>query len=482
MKNGMGFLYRVACAILMIFLVVQPLAAPVEPATGTIYILLGTSRDGQNVTDWQGTGIKGFVQNNILGAAGDTSLVYEYYYNLSSGTPADFARNRLFRSSGTSILDSAQLKWFMNSKNSVVVAQRNHYKNLPALKSARPDSVPSRFVVIADGAAGLAVREYVQSSAYKGEIANVLFFNTPHEGTGLADQVVLSGTNGLDRDSDNSKYVALVPLALAAYIVGGVDGLQDLMISLLKDAVMGMAYSMGEVDAFSKNSLMDGYAASNASTWYLTQDASESDKKYKDALSNNTVGADSLLGSIQLLNSYSMNSGFNHPMYNVVYSYGLPSVGNGRRTLPDFVEQAKSHISTTQLARVLADSLGNTLGVDLSSASDAVRSRLDSMARDILSGTAASTLSQKYGEYSGQIGTALKVAEGINEIRNMNLNKDDVPGSLYKLLRVVDKFIPDSYKSELYLLFMKYFSPEVRDALTSTSDKVHEGLNFAAKA
>jgi len=299
MKNGMGFLYRVACAILMIFLVVQPLAAPVEPATGTIYILLGTSRDGQNVTDWQGTGIKGYIQNNIIGAAGDTSLVYEYYYDLASGTPADFARNRLFRSSGTSILDSAQLKWFMNSKNSVVVAQRNHYKNLPALKSARPDSVPSRFVVIADGAAGLAVREYVQSGAYKGEIANVLFFNTPHEGTGLADQVVLSGTNGLDRDSDNSKYVALVPLALAAYIVGGVDGLQDLMISLLKDAVMAMAYSVGDVgDVLSGDSLLEGYAAGNASTWYLTQDASENDKKYKDALSSNTVGADSLLGRV----------------------------------------------------------------------------------------------------------------------------------------------------------------------------------------
>lgn len=483
MKHGMGFLCKFVCAAIFLLCSVELFASPVEPATGTIYLLLGTSRGGQNVTDWQGAGIKGYIQNNILGAVGDTSLVFEYSYDLSSGTPADFAKKKLFRFSGTSILDSAQIKWFKNSKNPVVVSQRNHYKSLSALKSARPDSVPSRFVVIADGAAGLAVREYIQSNVYKGEIANVLFFNTPHEGTGLADQVVLSGTNGLDRDSDNSKYVALVPLALAAYVVGGVDGLQDLMISLLKDAVMAMAYSAGDVgDVLSGDSLLEGYAAGNASTWYLTQDASERDDKYKDALSSNTVGADSLLGSVQLLNSYSMNSEFNHPMYNVVYSYGLPSVGNGRRTLPDFVEQAKSHISTTQLARVLADSLGNTLGVDLSSASDAIRSRLDSMARDILSGTAASTLSQKYGEYSGQIGTALKVAEGVNEIRNMKLNKDDVPGSLYKLLRVVDKFIPDSYKSELYLLFMRYFSPEVRDALSSTGDKVHEGLNFAANS
>lgn len=236
---------------------------------------------------------------------------------------------------------------------------------MSVLKSARPDSVPSRFVVIADGAAGLAVREYIQSNVYKGEISNVLFFNTPHEDTGLADQALLNGTNGLDRGSDNSKYAELVPLALAAYIVGGTFGLQDLMIALLKDAVMAMAYSAGDVgDVLDGNKLLDGYAANNASTWYLAQDASESDKKYKDTLSNNAVGADSLLGSVQLLNSYSMSSGFNHPSYNVVYSYGLPSVGNGRRTLPDFVEQAKSHVSTKKLARVLADSLGNTLGVD----------------------------------------------------------------------------------------------------------------------
>ena len=364
MKHGMGFLCKAVCFAVALLCAGNLSAAPVEPAAGTIYILLGTSRGGQNVTDWQGTGIKGYIQNNILGAAGDTSLVYEYYYDLSSGTPADFAWNRLFRSSGTSILDSAQIKWFENSKNPIVVSQRSRY-SLANLKKAHPDSVPSRFVVIADGAAGLAVREYVQSNVYKGEISNVLFFNTPHEGTGFADQAVLRNTNALDRGSDNSKYAALVPLALAAYIVGGVDGLQDFMIALLKDAVMGMAYSAGDVGGvFNGNGLLDGYAADNASTWYLTQDASESDKKYKDALTNNTVGADSLLGSVQLLNSYSMSSGFNHPSYNVVYSYGLPSVGNGRRTLPDFVEQAKSHVSTKKLARVLADSLGNTLGVD----------------------------------------------------------------------------------------------------------------------
>jgi len=479
MKHGMGFLCKAVCFAVVLLCVGNLSAAPVEPTMGTIYILLGTSRDGQSATDWQGTGIKGYIQNNVLGVAGDTSLVCEYYYDLSSGTPADFARSRLFRSSGTSILDSAQLKWFKNSKNPVVVSQRNHYKNLSALKSARPDSVPSRFVVIADGAAGLAVREYLQSGMYKGEISNVLFFNTPHEGTGFADQVVLRGTNGLDRGSDNSKYAELVPLALAAYIVGGTSGLQDFMISLLKDAVMGMAYSIDVDDVFSSDSLLYGYSAGNASTWYLTLDASENDDKYGEALSKNSVGADSLLGSVQLLNSYSMKSGYVHPLYNVVYSYGLPSIGNGRRTLPDFVEQVKSRISISQLSRVLADSLGNTFGIDLSSASASVRARLDSMARDILSGNTAK-LSQKYSEYSSQISMALKVAEGVNEIRNMKLNKDDVPGSLYKLLRVVETFIPDSYKPEMYSMFMECFSPEVREALGRVKGDIREGIAFVA--
>ncbi|MBO7061883.1 MAG: hypothetical protein J6W54_12435 [Fibrobacter sp.] len=479
MKKGMGFLCKVVCFAIVLLCAGNLSAAVVEPVTGTIYILLGTSRGGQNATDWQGTGIKGYIQKNVLGAAGDTSLVYETYYDLSSGTPADFAKNRLFRSSGTSIFDSAQLKWFSESKKSVVVSQRKYYKNLSALKLARPDSVPSRFVVIADGAAGLAVREYIQSNVYKGEISNVLFFNTPHEGTGFADQVVLRGTNGLDRGSDNSKYAELIPLALAAYIVGGVSGLQDFMISLLKDAVMGMAYSIDVDDVFSGDSLLYGYAAGNASTWYLTLDASENDDKYDEALSKNSVGADFLLGSVQLLNSYSMNSGYGHPLYNVVYSYGLPSIGNGRRTLPDFVEQAKSRISMSKLSRVLADSLGNTFGIDLSSASASVRARLDSMARDILSGNTAK-LSQKYSEYSSQISMALKVAEGVKEIRNMKFNKDDVPGSLYKLLRVVETFIPDSYKPEMYSMFMECFSPEVREAFVRAKDDVREGIAFAA--
>jgi hypothetical protein len=122
-----AFLSGISCAILMLICAGNLSAAPSTPSSGTIYILLGTLNAGQDTTDWLGTGIKGYIQNNVLGSAGDTSLVYESTYDLSMGTPADFAREFLSRSSTTSILDSAQQKWFAESKASAVAKLRSKY-------------------------------------------------------------------------------------------------------------------------------------------------------------------------------------------------------------------------------------------------------------------------------------------------------------------------------------------------------------------
>ena len=451
-----AFLSGISCAILMLFGVVQSPAAPATPSSETIYILLGTSRDGQDTSDWRGTGIKSYIQNSVLGAAGDTSLVYESSYDLSMGTPADFAREYLSRLSTTSILDSAQRKWFTKSKASAVVKLRSKYSNnLSSLKSARPDLVPSHFVIIADGASGLAVREYIQGPDYQGEISNVIFFNTPHEGMGLADQGVFNHTKKLDRDSDNSKYAMLVTLALAAYIVGGTEGLQDMMIGLLKDAVMGMAYNVGAISGGVSN-LYGGYAADQASSWYLAQDADEDDPKYKDLVKTN--GADSLLGSTQILNLGSVRGGYAHPRYNVVYSYGLPTVGNGRRTLDDFAERSKFHVSKKKLARVLADSLRSAFGAS-------AQENLDGLAADILENNNVQAALANYSQYSGKVADAARALAAVSELRRDGLNKDDIPGTVYKLLRIVDTFVPDTYKSEIYSLLMKYFSPEVQDVI-----------------
>ena len=451
-----AFLSGISCAILMLFGVVQSPAAPATPSSETIYILLGTSRDGQDTSDWRGTGIKSYIQNSVLGATGDTSLVYESSYDLSMGTPADFAREFLSRSSTTSILDSAQRTWFTKSKASAVVKLRSKYSNnLSSLKNARPDLVPSHFVIIADGASGLAVREYIQGPDYQGEISNVIFFNTPHEGMGLADQGVFSHTKKLDRDSDNSKYAMLVTLALAAYIVGGTEGLQDMMIGLLKDAVMGMAYNVGAISGGVSN-LYGGYAADQASSWYLAQDADENDPKYKDLVKTN--GADSLLGSTQILNLGSVRGGYAHPRYNVVYSYGLPTVGNGRRTLDDFAERSKFHVSKKKLARVLADSLRSAFGAS-------AQENLDGLAADILENNNVQAALANYSQYSGKVADAARALAAVSELRRDGLNKDDIPGTVYKLLRIVDTFVPDTYKSEIYSLLMKYFSPEVQDVI-----------------
>ncbi|MBP5754092.1 MAG: hypothetical protein J6W60_14720, partial [Treponema sp.] len=203
-----------------------------------MYILLGThgGQNGSSQDIWEKTSLKEYIQDKIVS---DTAMVYGSFYDMSQGTPAEFAQEYLSRSSGKSILESALSRWYSKGSSSELNELKNTYTSLDTLRKARPDVVPSRFVVIADGAAGLAVREYIQGPDYRGDISNVVFFNTPHEGTGLADQAVFKGTDRLDRGADYTKYATLVTLALAAYIVGGTDGLQDMMIGLLKDAVMG---------------------------------------------------------------------------------------------------------------------------------------------------------------------------------------------------------------------------------------------------
>ena len=156
-----AFLSGISCAILSLFCTVQSPAAPVESASGTIYIILGTHGGGgasaNSSINNSITALKNYVQNNIVN--GDTSLVYVSSYGLAQGTPADFAREYLSHSSGTSILDAALATWYSDGFSSELQNLKSTYTTLDQLRAARPDVVPSRYVVIADGAAGLAVRE-----------------------------------------------------------------------------------------------------------------------------------------------------------------------------------------------------------------------------------------------------------------------------------------------------------------------------------
>ena len=41
----------------------------------------------------------------------------------------------------------------------------------------------------------MVAREYVQGEKYRGDVDKILFFDTPHEGSGFADQAILSKGN-----------------------------------------------------------------------------------------------------------------------------------------------------------------------------------------------------------------------------------------------------------------------------------------------
>lgn len=101
------------------------------------------------------------------------------------------------------------------------------------------ENAPNRFLVIAEGVAGLAVREYIQSKDYQGEIENVVFFNTPHEGTGFADQALLNGSSVLDKSKSASDYSEIIPLALSVYLVGGGDAIENTAVISFKSVPKG---------------------------------------------------------------------------------------------------------------------------------------------------------------------------------------------------------------------------------------------------
>lgn len=183
------------------------------------------------------------------------------------------------------------------------------------------------------------------------------------------------------------------------------------------------------------------------------------------------------IGAVQWLNATGLQTGFDNPSYGIVYSYGLPTIGNGRRTFGDFVEQSKNHISQERLKRVLTDSLTNALsavGVD----ANEVKGNISQMAEELLTGNLteecrkiAGELVEKYGALAtvlsdSKLGTYI---HGLSELRSLKINMDDLPGTALKILRVLDRFIPETYKSELYSAFIENFSPEVVEILANAT-------------
>lgn len=463
-------------------------SAPVESAKSTIFILLSTAGGADSAHVWTNTGVDRFLQSDL---SKDQLFLYHANYDITAMSPAVYVDERLAGEvAEKSILRDAQNKWFEQCQDARVKA---YYPDLEKLKKTRPDLVPSRYVLIVEGAVGLAVREYIQSEKYKGEFSNVLFFNTPHEGTGFADQALFSQSqadasqaNAIKKSFDASSLGALIPMVLAAYLVDGAAGLQDMMMNLAKDAIMGMAYDAKSInDELVKTGLFENFNVNNQSLWYLAQDADLDDSVYKKIIEPNNLDVAGQIGSTQLLNSFSRKTSFNHPNYNIVYSYGLPTIGNGRRTLDDFINQKKIHVSNAVLSNILADSLKNVLGSQVNV--EKIKTLSEAMIKGDISNETKKIAGEIVSQYQNQIpeiGTLLgneKLSgylNGLSEIRNFKFNKDDIVGSSMKLLSIIQKFIPDEYKSELYSLFMNDFSP----AIKTIEGTLKEGLNVVSSS
>lgn len=483
-------------------------ATVVEPSNNSLFILLNTVYDSKATLEenkcWNDD-LKDYIQSKVVGLKGH---VYCATYDMSQMPPVAYANELAV--SNENILTKALDYWYNNTDNPFIQSYKKEGWSFARLKKDRKDLLPLRYVIIANGASGLAVREYIQGSQYEGEISNVLFFNTPHEGTGFADQALFSKKpKAIEKKQSASSIAALIPLALTAYVAGGIDGLRDVMISLAKDAVIGMATSFAQ-DA--QKALNQAYfvnlGVDNPSLWYLTQDADEDDPTYSGLISDAGVSASIYLGGTQLLNSFSKTNAFDHPLYNVVYSDGFPTIGNGRRTLADYVEQNKNHISKEKLKSIIADSLSASLSA-ISNENGAyveeIKSQLKELASQLIEGelserakNLASSIVDKYGSQVEQINSVLKdeklsgYLKGLSELRSIKWNKDDIPGNVLKILSVVEKFIPDEYKSELYSVFIENFSTETASTIknygscvvggkSSLRDCARKGLKTAAE-
>ena len=155
----------------LLLLVAFASGAVVGPSQSSLAILLDVSGLCKNapVDSWEKLQLDRFLKERAF--YGDPSSIYCHSYDASM-SPSE-AVDSLFKGNH-SVFGRAIEKWKQRGERS------------------KSEYTPNKFIIIADGAAGLAVREYLQGKDYQGEIENVVFFNTPHEGSGFADQALLN--------------------------------------------------------------------------------------------------------------------------------------------------------------------------------------------------------------------------------------------------------------------------------------------------
>ena len=469
----------------------------VESYRNSLFILLFDKKESFN--PYEKIGLNNYISTKITKDVGN---VYTYPIDVSTQSASELAK-QLSNRDEKSIYAKALENWFRNSSDAMLANWKKSCGNkcsLEELKRNRPDLLPLRYIVISQGVSGLVAREYIQGIDYIGDYSKVLFFDTPHEGTGFADQALFQNTNGYSlKKTDAKALAAVVPLALSAYVFGGMDALQDVVISITKSAVLGMAQNAVDVSgSFSVANFFNDYSTGSDALWYLAQDASFDDEKYKNLISTSKANVKDNIGGTQWLNATGMQTNYSSPSYGIVYSYGFPTIGNGRRTYDDFIEQSKNHIPKEKFKQVLTDSLKNAMSVV--GINDNLTDDISKLADDLLNGKLSEEGRKIVGELVGKyssLGNVLSDSklsnyiQGLSELRSLEINMDDLPGTALKILRILDKFIPETYKSELYSAFIESLSPEVAEVLgnaakcvisgKSSRDCVLAGLSVSAK-
>lgn len=486
--------------LVAVLLCVSALFASVESSANTLFLLLFDKRGDDSENPYVQSGFEDYLSKEI---AGDAGRVFSFAVDVSAQSASRLSAILADRGDG-SLYEKALGNWFRKSTDERLWNWKRSCGNrcsLDDLKNSCPELLPLRWIVVAEGVSGLVAREYLQGADYAGEFSKVLFFDTPHEGTGFADMALFQNSqNPVFKTPDAKALAGLIPLALSAYVLGGSGTLQDAVLSLAKSAILGMAENAGNVSgSFAEADFWGGYAPGSDALWYLAEDAGESDEKYRDLIVASTADVMQNLGGTEWLNSMGMQTDYAAPSYGIVYSYGFPTVGNGRRTLGDFAEQAKNHVSREKLVRVMEDSLKSVFsaaGMEIANASEDISVLAGELLDgkfSVRGGEIVESLVQKYGELENVLGDSkfTSVVRSLSELKSLRFNRDDLPKTALKILRILEKFIPESYKSELYSIFMEAFSPEVANVLGTaarcavsggkTRDCVRSGISTYAQ-
>ena len=326
-------------------------------------------------------------------------------------------------------MDGRLYDWILDFKS-----KKGRTPTLEELEKERPDLVPSRYVFISKGTGGMVAREYVQGEKYRGDVDKILFFDTPHEGTGFADQVILSKDELSNFRSElGAVLAAAVPVVSVAFIMA--DGVtQKNMLKFtqtLLDALSGLV-NMGVYDNL-KNEYFNDYEFDDGVLWYLAQDADKRDEKYKPSLDKLPEGdVDTLIGRTQLLNSYDMITTYDKPMFRLTYSYGMPSIGNGRRMRADYLFQKKYHMNKSALNAIIVKQATNvvkTIMIDSAKIDTIIASKISDKLSNFLTGITDNLLSTPNFNEMWQFENA---TEEDSELRKL---VDGLPSKVNKLVR-----------------------------------------------